>query len=495
MVPVQFSAGNEKLFMMEPSVATNELTAAAAEIFMLAAVCGILLVDVFLSQRNRWITYGLSLLALAGVAYVTMRYGVDTRFSAFGGTFVADPLGNVLKLFAYGTVALVFLYSREYLQRRGLFKGEYFVLGLVALLGIMVLISAGSLVTVYLGVELLSLSLYAMVAFDRDSGVAAESGMKYFVLGAIASGTLLYGFSMVYGMTGSLQLDEIALALNDMDANKIGLVLGLVFIVAGVAFKFGAVPFHMWLPDVYHGAPTPVTLFIGSAPKIASFIMAIRVLAEGLGAMVAEWQGMLVALSVLSMGIGNVVAIAQTNLKRMLAYSAISHVGFILLGILAGTTDGYRAAMYYTLTYIIMAIGSFGMILLLAREGFEADRLEDFKGLARKSPWFALVMMMLMFSTAGVPPFVGFWAKVGVIGAVLDAGLVWLAAAAVLFSVIAAFYYLRIIKLMYFDELTDCADIQAGTTLRAVLSVNGLAVLALGIFPGALIEVCARVLP
>lgn len=484
--------------MTEPAIQVitgAEFAAASAEIFVLAAICAILLIDVFLSERTRWISYGLSLLTLAGAAFITVHYGVDGRVSAFSGTFIADPMGSVLKLFSYGTIAVAFLYSKEYLQRRGLFKGEYLVLGLVALLGIMVMISAGSLVTVYLGVELLSLSLYAMVAFDRDSGVAAESAMKYFVLGAIASGTLLYGFSMIYGMTGTLQLDEIAVALREIGPDNLGLVLGLVFIVAGVAFKFGAVPFHMWIPDVYQGSPTPVTLFIGSAPKIASFVLAIRVLAEGLGEMSSGWQGMLIALSVLSMGLGNIVAIAQSNLKRMLAYSAISHVGFILLGILAGTTAGYRASMYYTLVYVIMAIGSFGMILLLARDGFEADQLEDYKGLNRKSPWFALVMMMLMFSTAGVPPFVGFWAKLAVIGAVLDVGLAWLAAVAVLFSVIAAYYYLRIIKLMYFDELSDPTEIQAGGTLRAVLSINGLAVLALGIFPSALIDICAKVLP
>jgi NADH-quinone oxidoreductase subunit N len=480
---------------MEPVIASVEFAAVSAEIFVLSAVCAILLIDVFLSDRTRWITYWLSLLTLAGAAYVTVRYGVDARVSAFSGTFIADPMGDVLKLFSYGTIAVAFLYSKDYLQRRGLFKGEYFILGLVALLGMMVMISAGSLVTVYLGVELLSLSLYAMVAFDRDSGIAAESAMKYFVLGAIASGTLLYGFSMIYGMTGTLQLDEIALALRETGVENMGLTLGLVFIVAGVAFKFGAVPFHMWIPDVYHGAPTPVTLFIGSAPKISSFILAIRVLAEGLGDMTPQWQGMLIALSVLSMALGNIVAIAQTNLKRMLAYSAISHVGFILLGILAGTTAGYRASMFYTLTYVITTIGSFGMILLLARDGFEADKLEDYQGLSRKSPWFAVVMMMLMFSTAGVPPFVGFWAKLAVIGAVLDVNLAWLAAVAVLFSVIAAYYYLRIIKLMYFDELTDATAIQAGGTLRAVLSINGLAVLALGIFPGALIDICAKVLP
>jgi NADH-quinone oxidoreductase subunit N len=480
---------------MEPVVANLGVQVAAAEIFLLTAVCVILLVDLFLSERTRWVTYALSLLSLAGSAFVTMKYGVHTRMTAFDGMYIADPMGDVLKLFSYGTVAVAFLYSREYLQRRGLFRGEYFVLALVALLGVMVMVSAGNLLTVYLGVELLSLSLYAMVAFDRDSGVAAESAMKYFVLGAISSGTLLYGFSILYGVTGTLQLDELAVAVREVGAGNLGLIFGLAFIIVGIAFKFGAVPFHMWVPDVYHGAPTPVTLFIGTAPKIASFVLAIRVLAEGLDAMVGSWQHMLIAISVASMIIGNVVAIAQSNLKRMLAYSTISHVGFILLGILAGTSEGYRASMFYTLTYVIMAIGSFGMILLLSREGFEGDQIDDFKGLARKSPWFALIMMMLMFSTAGVPPFVGFWAKVAVIGAVVDVGLSWLAAVAVLLSVVGAFYYLRIIKLMYFDEPSDMTDIQAGGTLRAVLSANGVAVLALGIFPSLLIDLCARVLP
>jgi NADH-quinone oxidoreductase subunit N len=468
---------------------------AAAEVFVLTALCVILVVDVFLTDRSRWLTYVLSLLTLAGAGYMTIRYGVQARVTAFDGMYVADPMGDVLKLFSYGTVAVSFLYSREYLQRRGLFKGEYFILGLVALLGVMVMVSAGSLLTVYLGVELLSLSLYAMVAFDRESGIAAESAMKYFVLGAISSGTLLYGFSIVYGVTGTLQLDELAVGVREVGAANLGLVFGLAFIIVGIAFKFGAVPFHMWVPDVYHGAPTPVTLFIGSAPKIASFVLAIRVLAEGLDAMVASWQDMLIALAVLSMLIGNVVAIAQSNLKRMLAYSTISHVGFILLGILAGTTEGYRASMFYTLSYVITTVGSFGMILLLSRRGFEADRLEDFKGLNRRSPWFAAIMMMLMFSTAGVPPFIGFWAKLAVIGAVLDVGLAWLAAVAVVLSVVAAFYYLRVVKLMYFDDPTDSHAIEAGGTLRTVLSANGVAVLALGVFPSALIDLCARVLP
>lgn len=471
------------------------MPATAAELFLLGAICVILLVDVFLSDRTRWVSYGLSLLAIAGTAFMTISYPATQRLSVFDGMFIADPMGDVLKLFTYGTVAASFLYSRDYLARRGLFKGEYFILGLVALLGIMVLIAAGNLLTVYLGIELLSLSLYALVAFDRDSGIAAESAMKYFVLGAISSGALLYGFSIVYGVTGTLQLDELAVAVREVGPGNIGLVFALAFIIVGIAFKFGAVPFHMWIPDIYHGAPTPVTLFIGAAPKVASFILAIRVLAEGMDAMLPTWQGMLIALSVLSMVLGNVVAIAQTNLKRMLAYSTISHVGFILLGVLAGTTDGYRAAMYYTMVYVIMSVGSFGVILALSREGFEADQLDDYRGLARKSPWFAAIMLMLMFSLAGVPPFVGFWAKLAVIGAVLNIDLWWLAAVAVVLSVVGAFYYLRVVKLMYFDEPTDMSTVQAGGTVRTVLSLNGLAVLALGIFPSILIDVCARVLP
>lgn len=471
-----------------------DLAPAWAEIFVLTAACVVLLVDVYLGARNSTVTYILSLLTLAGAAFVTLTHGAGDRTLAFSGMFIADPMGDVLKLFAYGATAVVFVYSRDYLLRSGLAKGEFYVLSLFALLGIMVMITAGSLLTIYLGVELLSLSLYALVAFDRENGVAAESAMKYFVLGAIASGTLLYGISMVYGITGSLRLDEVAVGVSEVGASQLGLIFGLAFIIVGVAFKFGAVPFHMWLPDVYHGAPTPVTLFIGSASKIGSFALAIRVLAEGLGGMVGGWQDMLVVLSVLSMAVGNIVAIAQTNLKRMLAYSTISHVGFILLGILAGTEVGYQAAMYYTLAYVIMALGSFGMILLLARKGFESDRLEDFKGLNRRSPWFALMMLMLMFSTAGVPPFVGFWAKIGVIGAVVDIGYTWLAGVAVFFSVIGAFYYLRVIKLMYFDDPVETGAIEAGGSMRVVLSANGLAVLALGIVPSALLDLCIRVL-
>jgi NADH-quinone oxidoreductase subunit N len=481
---------------MNPAIITRlDLLLAAPEIVLLAATCVILLADLFLDDRQRWLTFALSLAALAGTAWVIARTGLDVRTVGWAGTYVSDPLGSLLKLVACGAVAVAFLYAYGYLERRGLLKGEFFVLGLFALLGIMVLVSGNSLVTIYLGVELLALSLYAMVAFHRESGTAAEAAIKYFVLGSIASGSLLYGMSMIYGVTGTLELGKVSQAVGSLGPNQIGLLFGLAFVIVGVAFKFGAVPFHMWVPDVYHGAPTPVTLFLSSAPKLASFALAFRLLAEGLGGLHSGWQDMLVVVSVLSMALGNVVAIAQTNLKRMLAYSTISHVGFILLGILAGTSEGYQSALYYTITYVIMSVGGFGMIILLSRAGFEADALEDFKGLNARSPWFAAVMLMLMFSMAGVPPFVGFWAKLAVIQSVLHIGALWLGVVAVAFSVIGAYYYLRVVKLMYFDEPDERRALEGGGALRFVLSVNGLAVLVLGLYPGLMLALCARVLP
>jgi NADH-quinone oxidoreductase subunit N len=479
------------------SITSLDLALAAPEMFVLAATCVVLLVDLFLTERTRWVTFALSLLTLAGASWITTVTGFTERTVGWHGTYVADPLSGLLKFVAYGAVAVAFLYGHGYLQVRRILKGEYYVLGLFALLGIMVLVSANSLVTLYLGVELLALSLYALVAFNRDSGIAAEAAIKYFVLGSIASGALLYGMSIIYGVTGSLELGVISNAALQMPAGQIGLLFGLAFIVVGVAFKFGAVPFHTWVPDVYHGAPTPVTLFLAAAPKLGSFALAFRLLAEGLGAVHATgWQDMITMVAVLSIIVGNVVAIAQTNIKRMLAYSTISHVGFILLGILAGTSQGYEAALYYTITYVIMSVGGFGMIILLSRNGFEADSLEDFKGLNARSPWFAAVMLMLMFSMAGVPPFVGFWAKLAVIQAVLNIGSLWLAIVAVALSVIGAYYYLRVVKLMYFDEPTDKAVLQGGgPAMRFVLSLNGLAVLVLGLFPGLLLALCARVIP
>jgi len=468
---------------------------AAAEIFVAVAACVLLLADALGGARTRATLFVLAVAVLAGAAWVSCAVAVPGRVVILGGHFVADPMGTVLKLFAYGAAAVTLLYSRDYLVRRELLKGEYLVLALFAVLGIQVIVSAGSFLTLYLGIEIMSLCLYAMVAFDRDNGVAAESAMKYFVLGAIASGALLYGISILYGVTGSILIDGVGSAVASGEVPTIGLLLGIAFIVVGVAFKFGAVPFHMWLPDVYHGAPTPVTLFVGSAPKIASFALAIRVLAEGLGGALDAWQDMLVVLATLSMAVGNVVAIAQANIKRMLAYSTISHVGFILLGVLAGSAAGYRAAMFYTLTYVIMTTAAFGVVLWLSRKGFEAEALDDYKGLNRRHPWFAFIMLLVMFGLAGVPPTVGFWAKLQVISAVLDVGLAWLATLAVLMSVIGAYYYLRVVKLMYFDEPSASEPVQAGTAVRVVLSLNGLAILVLGLFPGILLRLCASVFP
>ena len=382
----------------------------------------------------------------------------------------------------------------DYLAQQGLLKGEYYTLGLFGLLGMLIMISANSLLTMYLGLETLSLSLYALVAFDRNNATSAESAMKYFVLGAIASGSLLYGISWVYGLTGSLKFDEIALAVQNPDVNGMPLWFGMAFMIVGIAFKFGAVPFHMWLPDVYQGSRTPVALYIASAPKLAALALTMRILVDGLGDLHAVWQGMIMVLAVLSLLVGNIVAIAQTNIKRMLGYSAIAHVGFILLAIFTGTEQGYAAALFYTLTYVIMAAGAFGMVILLSREGFEAEDLVDFKGLNARSPWFALMMLFFMFGMAGVPPWVGFFAKLNVIAAVLDAGFTGLAVLMVLASVIGAYYYLRVIWYMYFDKAEDRSVFQAKADTRFVLSVNGIAVLALGLLPGSLMALCISVI-
>ncbi|MEY4762545.1 MAG: hypothetical protein RLZZ200_2401, partial [Pseudomonadota bacterium] len=379
------------------------------------------------------------------------------------------------------------------LNRRRIHKGEYYVLSLTALLGILVMASAGNLITVYIGVELLSLSLYALVAFDRDNGVAAEAAMKYFVLGAIASGTLLYGMSLVYGITGSLSLDILAAAL--AGPPSLGLLMGLTFIVVAVGFKFGAVPFHMWVPDVYQGAPTPVTMLIATAPKLASFALAFRLLAEGMAAQVAAWSQMLALLAIVSIVLGNIVAIAQTNLRRMLAYSAISNVGFILLGFVTGSVYGYQAALYFTLVYVLTTLGTFGVILLASRDGFEADEIDQYKGLSKRDPLLALVMAALMFSTAGVPPFVGFWAKLRVLEALVHGNHVWLAGIAVLMSVIGAFYYLRIVWMMYFEAPGELPGRLTRAPLRIMVVANAAAALALGLLPDALIDVCRSVIP
>jgi NADH-quinone oxidoreductase subunit N len=467
-----------------------DLSVAAPEIFLLAAVCTVLLVDLFLSDETRWVSYSLTLLSLAGCALLVATGSSATAFT-FSDMFVRDPMADVLKVFVCMVVAGILVYCRSYVGARGMYRGELFVLALFATLGMMVMISAAHLLLLYLGLELLSLSLYAMVALQRDSRPAVEAAMKYFVLGALASGFLLYGMSMIYGATGTMQLNQIAAAIA-ADANPKVWVLGLgvAFVVAGIAFKLGAVPFHMWVPDVYDGAPTAVTVMIGSAPKLAAFALLMRLLVTGLEAMVADWQQMLVVLSVASLAIGNITAIAQTSIKRMLAYSTISHMGFLLLGVLAGDLNGYGAAMFYVVTYVLMTLAAFGMILLLSREGFEADMLDDFKGLNQRSPWYAFLMLITMFSMAGLPPTVGFYAKLSVLQAVFAAGYAWLAVTAVVLSLIGAFYYLRVVKLMYFDAPQDTARIAAQPDMRLLLSVNGLSMLVLGVLPQPLMAIC-----
>ncbi len=444
------------------------------ELFVLTMTCLVLVVDVFLEQRQRHITYGLAQLTLLGAALLTLATYAHAPVTTMFGHYIKDAMGDLLKLFIYLACAAVFLYSRDYLRRRDLFKGEYYVLGLFGVLGMMVMVSAHSLLSVYLGLELLSLSLYALVATDRDSPVASEAAMKYFVLGSLASGMLLYGISMIYGATGSVDLQVVADAVSKQGADNLVLVFGLVFLVVGLSFKLGAVPFHMWLPDVYQGAPTSVTLFIGSAPKLAAFALVMRILVEGLGALQGDWQQMLIILAALSMATGNLIAIAQSNIKRMLAYSTISHIGFMLLGILAGTPDGYAAAMFYVIVYVLMAVGAFGVIILLSRTGFEAENIDDFKGLNDRNPWLAFVMMMIMMSMAGVPFLAGFYAKWMVLQAVVNVGLVWLAIFGVVFSVIGAFYYLRVVKCIYFDKPEQSEPIEMSLDTEIVISANGL---------------------
>ncbi|HEX5338254.1 MAG TPA: NADH-quinone oxidoreductase subunit NuoN [Gallionella sp.] len=468
----------------------TSLMPAAAEIFLLVMVCVILIVDLLLSQSSKIYTYFLVQLTLLGCLLITVGTHTNGVVYLFHNTFVDDPMSDVLKMLTYLAVIMMLTYSRQYLMVRGLFTGEFMVLALFALLGMNVMISANHFLTLYLGLELLSLSLYAMVALQRDSAIATEAAMKYFVLGALASGLLLYGMSMLYGATGSLELGAISEAIKNGVPNKSLLAFGLVFVVSGLAFKLGVVPFHMWVPDVYHGAPTAMTMLIGSAPKLAAFAFTARILVEGLQPLMKDWSGMLIILAIASMALGNIAAIAQTNLKRMFAYSTISHMGFLLLGLISGGIDGYGASMFYAVVYVLMSLGAFGMIMLLSREGFEADKLSDFKGLNQRSPWLAFLMLLLMFSMAGVPPTVGFYAKFSVLNAIVQTGHTWLAVLAVMFSLIGAFYYLRIVKLMYFDTPESHAPITVGSDTALLISINGLGVLFLGLMPGTLMWIC-----
>jgi NADH-quinone oxidoreductase subunit N len=477
---------------------------ALPEMVLLAGACVVLLVDVWSKDERRNATFIAAqcvlLACLLATAYVLL-YGATARYVIFSGLFIADLMGHVLKIFSYLAVSAALVYSRQYLIDRGLMRGEFVTLLLFALLGMMVMISANSFLTVYLGLELMSLCLYAMVALDRDSPLATEAAMKYFVLGALASGLLLYGMSMIYGATGTLQLNEVAARLGPLAGNVSDqrfLAFGLVFVVAGIAFKIGVVPFHMWIPDVYHGAPTPVTLVLGSGPKLAAFAMAMRMLVGGMLPLAQDWQQMLALLALLSMAVGNITAIAQTNIKRMLAYSTIAHMGFMLLGLLSGVVGGnhlnaegaYSTALFYVIVYVAMSVGAFGMVLFLSRKGFDCEQIDDFRGLNRRSPWFAFMMMLLMLSLAGLPPTVGFYAKLAVLQAAVAAGYIWLAVAAVVLSLVGAFYYLRIVKLMYFDEPRDAAPLGNGVGVRVLMSANGLALLAFGIAPQPLVALC-----
>jgi len=467
----------------------GELYLLLPEIALLTLACITLLGDIFSNDSRHAAGYWLAQISLlVTAALVVSGYSAETQY-AVSGMFVSDAMSGILKFIICIVGLFAFFYSREYLGRHEILKGEYYVLGLFAVLGMLVLVSANNLLTVYLGLELLSLSLYAMVAIHRDSKVASEAAIKYFVLGAIASGMLLYGISMLYGVTGSLELATVASVIATTEYPILA-VFGLVFVLIGVAFKLGAVPFHMWLPDVYQGAPTSVTLFIGSAPKLAAFAMAIRLFVDGLGPLLADWQQMLMILAALSIATGNVIAISQSNIRRMLAYSTIAHVGYLLLGLVAATPGGYAGSMFYVISYALMSMGAFAMVIVLGSRGIESDRLDDFSGLAERSPWLAFIMLILMFSMAGVPPFLGFWAKWFVLREVIDAGFLWLAVFAVVFAIVGAFYYLRVVKLMYFDEPADTTEPDCPPPLRAVISVNGLALLFLGLSPGVLMSLC-----
>ena len=484
---------------------------ALPEAVLLAGACVLMIADTFVKDERRalsyWIAQGTLGLCLAAtlfvVAFTEARQDGNqiyfAKYYIFNGLFVADFLSHVVKLVFYAAVSATLVYSRQWLLDRGLLRGEFFSLLLFSLLGMMLLASANSFLTVFLGLELMSLCLYALVALNRDSALATEAAMKYFVLGALSSGLLLYGMSMIYGATGTLAIPDVATsvgALASRDHNF--LVFGLVFVVAGVAFKLGVVPFHMWIPDVYHGAPTPVTLVIGSGPKLAAFAMAVRLLVNALPALAADWQQMLALLAILSMAVGNITAIAQSNLKRMLAYSAIANMGYMLLGLLSGMVEGnwlnrdaaYSAALFYIIIYTIMSVGAFGMLCLLSRAGLDCENLEDMRGLNRRNPWYAALMMVLMLSLAGLPPTAGFYAKLAVFSAAVSAGYVWLAVAAVLLSLVGAYYYLRIVKLMYFDEPRDAAPAATPAHGGVLMSVNGLALLLFGIVPGPLMDLC-----
>lgn len=483
---------------------TPDFYPAMPEMFIVAMAMIILVADLLCGKNHRWVAALLTMLTLVAATVITLLTADGQTVMTFSNMFVDDLLADFLKIMTYLSAIMMLVYSRRYMADRKLDSGEYYMLVLFAVLGMMVMISASSLVTLYIGLELMSLSLYGLVAIDRDSSKGTEAAMKYFVLGALASGLLLYGMSMLYGATGTLDISGIAQALYQGNIPKSIAIFGLVFTVAGIAFKLGVVPFHMWIPDVYQGAPTAITLFIGSVPKFAAFAMTMRLLVYGMFALAGEWQQMLLIMAVLSIALGNLAAIAQTNIKRMLAYSAISHMGFMLLGLTSAVVGGqvepftavnaYSSALYYVFAYVLMSAAAFAMVMLLSRPGYEADTLDAFKGLNVRSPWFAGVMLMVMFSMAGVPFFIGFFAKFAVLLALVKAGYTSIAVVAVMFSLIGAFYYLRVVKLMYFDSPEDTSPIQAGFDMRLMLTINGLAIALLGLFPNQVMVISTTTL-
>lgn len=478
--------------------------AIAPEVVLLTMALIVAMVDLWVTHPRRTPTYLLAQASLAVVAVLhLLRFDAGDTVYAVQRMVVADPMGHLLAFFATLATMMSLAYARPYAAERDMLKGELITLAMFSLLGICVMLSANNFLVVYLGLELMSLSLYALVALRRDHAQSTEAAMKYFVLGALASGFLLYGLSMMYGATGSLDIGEVFKAIATGQINQAVLVLGIVFVVSGLAFKLGAVPFHMWIPDVYQGAPTAVTLMIAGAPKLAAFAITIRLLVEGMSGIAQDWQQMLILLSVASMALGNVAAIAQNNLKRMLAYSTIGQIGFMLLGLTPtvvsvntlSAANGYSSSMFYVLTYVFTTLGTFGIIMLLSRAGHEAEQVDDLKGLARRSPWYAAVMAIFMFSLAGIPPTVGFYAKLAVLQAIVSTNValyIWLAVIAVLLSLVAAFYYLRIVKVMYFDEPADTHPIVSTGEVRTILSLNGAAVLVFGILPGGLMALCAQ---
>jgi NADH-quinone oxidoreductase subunit N len=474
----------------------NDILVLLPEFYLVAAACLLLLLDAFMKPEQRGALHWISIVVLLVAIYLVVAGQPDTAVTAFNGMFVRDGVAEILKVFALLCTALVFVYARPYLTDRKLFVGEFYTLAIFAVIGVMLLVSAGNLVMVYLGLELLTLSSYALVALNRDSPLSSEAAIKYFVLGALASGMLLYGMSMVYGATGTLALDHLHVAATHTGMPKL-LLFGLIFMIVGIAFKFGAAPFHMWIPDVYQGSPTAVTVFIGSAPKLAAFGMAYRLLESGLGDLSAHWQLMLAVLAVVSLAIGNLVAIVQSNLKRLLAYSTISHMGYLLLGLVNAGPEGYASALFYAVSYALMTTASFGVILALARAGFECEEIDDLKGLNQRSPWMAFLMMLVMFSLAGVPPLFGFFAKLLVLQAAIHAGMMWLAIVGAVFAIIGLYYYLRVVKVMYFDKPVEGTEIrlQADVSLRTVLSLNALALLVLGLYWGPLLGWCRSAFP